>query len=143
MSGIRFCIVVLALGAAATIAVADDADKLAGTWTAQDAAGRSWTFASQNDTLKITHRNSSGAVSEFECKADGRNCKSGKDVTVSLWYNGPVLVELETKGSDVTKRRFTVASSGDTMQMEVMPIVPPGKAETVQFKRVQEAANKQ
>jgi hypothetical protein len=68
---------------------------------------------------------------------------AGKKATVSLWFNGPRLVEMETKGSDVVKRRFTILPQGDVMEMEVIPIVPSGKTESVQFKRAQLTARQE
>ena len=59
---------------------------------------------------------------------------------VSMWFNGPRLVELETKGSEVVKRRFMILPKGDVMEMELIPIVPGGKPETFQFKRVELSA---
>jgi hypothetical protein len=60
---------------------------------------------------------------------------------VSLWFNGPKLVELETRGSEVVKRRFEIISQGDganeVMEMELIPIVPSEKTQTFRYKRVQ------
>jgi hypothetical protein len=52
-----------------------------------------------------------------------------------------MLVQLETRGSDVVKRRFVVQSQDDLMEVEVMPLVPPGKTEVLRFKRVVAAAS--
>jgi hypothetical protein len=54
-----------------------------------------------------------------------------------MWFNGPKLVELETKGKEVVKRRFAVAGEGDTLEIEVIPIEPAGKTETLRFRRLQ------
>ena len=59
---------------------------------------------------------------------------------MSIWFNGPRLVEMETKGSEVLKRWFLILPKDDFMEMEVIPIVPGGKTETFQFKRVQLSA---
>jgi hypothetical protein len=61
---------------------------------------------------------------------------------VSVWFSGPKLVELETKGSEVIKRRFQVAGQGDTMQLEVISIVPDGRTETKMLKRVEASTSK-
>ena len=50
-------------------------------------------------------------------------------------------MELETRGSDVIKRRFH-AVDGDTLEVEVIPLNPAGKTEAVQFRRAQMSANK-
>jgi hypothetical protein len=43
----------------------------------------------------------------------------------------------------VVKRRFKILPQGDMMEMEVIPIVPSGKTETLQFKRGQLAARQE
>lgn len=76
----------------------------------------------------------------------GKECASedaGRRSKVSMWFNGPMLVELETRGSQIVKRRFRITANGDTMDLETIPIVPPGKSETVHFKRVPSTVAKQ
>jgi hypothetical protein len=53
-----------------------------------------------------------------------------------MYYDGPALVQLETKGSDVTRRRFIVTGQPDLMEIEVMPILGTDKAETLHLKRI-------
>ena len=82
-------------------------------------------------------------VADFACATEGTPCEiktGGKRAMVSLWFNGPRLVEMETKGSEVVKRRFKIAPVSGMMEMEVIPIVPGGKTETFGFKRAQEAS---
>ena len=50
----------------------------------------------------------------------------------------PKLVELETGGSVVMKRRF-FAAAADTLELEVIPVVPEGKSELVHLRRVRPA----
>jgi hypothetical protein len=64
----------------------------------------------------------------------------GHDVTISLYFNGPKLVEMETRGSEVLKRQFGLVAQGDGMQVELIPIVSDGKPDTQQFKRTQLSA---
>jgi hypothetical protein len=54
-----------------------------------------------------------------------------------MWFNGDKLVELETKGREVVKRSFAVPQQGDTLEVEVIPIVPEGRTETLHFARAQ------
>jgi len=144
MLAVKLCVAVMVVGMAAA---EDDAGKLAGTWAAQsNGAGSVWSFESKGDALQITNRDGQQTLAEITCKPDGRECKArdgGKNVTVSLWHNGAALVELETRGSEVTKRRFTVNAQDDGMDMETIAIVPPGKTETVHFTRLQQAAHNQ
>jgi hypothetical protein len=123
-------------------------DKLIGSWEAQNAAADSpasaWTIGTKGDYLQVTQLDGDKKVAEFRCKFDGTPCEiktDGKKATVSMWFNGAKLVQMETKGSNVIKRRFGVLASGNTMEMEVIPVVPSGKTETLQFKRVELSAN--
>jgi hypothetical protein len=59
-----------------------------------------------------------------------------------MWFNGPKLVEIEARGTEVVKRRFSVTGDGDRMDVETIPIVPAGKSETRHFKRVPPAVAK-
>ncbi len=80
---------------------------------------------------------------EFDCNTLGRECQvndAGKQVTVSLWFNGPVLVELETRGSQVIKRRFKPVGDGNALELETTLISSGGKPDTIHLARVQSAA---
>ena len=59
-----------------------------------------------------------------------------------MWFNGSKLVEMETRGPHRVKRRFSISSDTDSMELETIPIVPPGKSETAHFKRVSAATAK-
>ena len=93
----------------------------------------------------MTSSNGTQTVEEFKCNTMGKEC-AGKDAgrpsKVSLWFNGPKLVELETRGTQVVKRRFIISGDGDTMNLETIRIVPTGKSETVHFRRVPSAVAK-
>jgi hypothetical protein len=142
------CTVALCFG---TAAFGDDAVKpLAGTWTAQADTGgdaaTTWVISRKGDAVKIAEMKGTEKLSEVECNTMGRECQfkeDGKKATVSMWFNGPKLVELETKGSDVVKRRFGVNEKGDAMDVEITPISENGKPEVVHFKRVEVTARGQ
>jgi len=140
-------ILLLSLGAAALADDHGDRQKLVGSWelqgSAENSPASSWTFAAADNSIRVTQLEGSNKVADFTCGTAGTSCEvktAGKKATVSMWFNGPLLVEMETKGSDVVKRRFKILSQGDVMEMEVIPIVPSGKTETFQFKRAQLAA---
>ena len=94
-----------------SVAFADDyADraKLAGTWQAD--AGSTLVVENTNDIVKITQSQNGKKVSEIECNVTGKECEvseNGHKAKVSMWFNGPKLVELETRGSEVVKRTFS------------------------------------
>ncbi len=115
--------------------------KLIGTWrqNAGDNAGAVWTLEDTGETLRITHSLEGQKVAEYECNTMGRECDlkdSGKHGQISMWFNGPALVLMETRGSDVIKRRFKAVEKGDTMELEVIPLVPAGKTEVIQLQRL-------
>lgn len=115
--------------------------KLAGKWEMKSEAAAEktpvWVVEDKGLSIHITRLMGAEKVSDFECEL-GKECKvkdSGKSVTEQIYFNGPKLVEIETKGGEVVKRRFEAATEADTMQVEVMPLVPAGKTETLLFKR--------
>ena len=121
-------------------ALAGDADKakFTGAWELQGDSRATWVLEAKGDTWHISYSQENQKTEEFECVTDGRECNvkdSGRAAKISLWFNGPKLVELETKGPEVVKRRFAVAERGDEMDVEVIPIVSNAKAETLHFKR--------
>jgi hypothetical protein len=143
-------ILLLSWGAAALADDQSDRQKLLGTWelqgTAENTSSSSWTFSPAKDSIQVTQLEGGNKVADFACGTAGTSCEVkavGKKATVSMWFNGPLLVEMETKGSDVVKRRFKILPQGDVMEMEVIPIVPSGKTETFQFKRAQLAARQE
>lgn len=131
---------VLLFGLSAMAADNGDRDKLFGSWVETgNSASSTWTFAGTGDSFHVTQVDGTAKVADYPCEADGKQCAvklAGKKAEVSMYFNGPKLVLLETQGPTVVKRRFAVLEQGDTMEMEVIPIVPGGKTETVQFKRV-------
>ncbi len=93
-------------------ACADDTDnrgKLMGSWQMESAAeaGAGWSFSAQGDSVKVTETEGGSKVADFVCGTNGTPCDvkiAGKKASVSLWYNGPKLVELEQRGSDTVER---------------------------------------
>jgi hypothetical protein len=137
-------ILLLSLGAVALADDLSDRQKLFGSWEMQGAGengpASTWTFLATGNAMRVTQLDGNTKVADFECETGGASCEikvAGKKAVVSLWFNGPRLVEMETKGSDVLKRRFLILPKDDVMEMEVIPVAPGGKTETFQFKRVQ------
>jgi hypothetical protein len=133
----------LCLGAVA-LAADDDRAKLTGTWQSSSGS-ETWVLQDKGETWHIAYTQGNQKPAEFDCAADGRDCnvkEAGHAAKVSLYFNGPRLVELETKGAEVIKRRFAVGQQGDQMDVEVIPVVSTEKAATVHFKRVSATASK-
>jgi hypothetical protein len=123
------------------MAAADQRDKLIGKW-AND-GGDTWAIETVGDSMRLSHSQKQ-KTDAVECNVIGRDCDvkvGGHKAKVSMWFNGDMLVEMETRGNEVVKRRFSIADD-NTMKMETMQIVPPGKTETVAFKRLTVTASK-
>jgi hypothetical protein len=133
---------------------------LSGTWqldssksqfTSGKPGGMTWVIDEKDDAIrmKVTEKDEVGREHDFDinCGLGGKEC-SFKDVggesKATFWYNGPVLVEMITRGKNdrVSKTRMKLADDGKSMNVEVKSIVPPSdKAETLVFtKQVQPAA---
>jgi hypothetical protein len=143
-------ILLLSWGADALADDQSDRQKLIGSWELQGGTGNSptsaWTFSTARNAIRVTQLDNSNKAADFACATDGTSCEikiAGKKAQVSLWFNGPRLVEMETKGSEVVKRRFKILPQGGVMEMEVIPIVPGGKTETFEFKRAQLSARQE
>ena len=77
--------------------------------------------------------------SDIQCNTLGKECKL-KDEQVSLWYNGPMLVLMETRRANesVVKKRLKTSVDGRTLTLDVIHISPSGENETLTFtKRAQ------
>jgi hypothetical protein len=118
---------------------------LVGSWVSENEPASGWTIGNNNDTFQIKENQGVSTIAEYVCKADGHDCQvkiAGKKATVSMWFNGPKLVQMETQGTSIVKRRFTALPQGEAIEVETIPIVPSGKPETVRFRRAQFAAQK-
>ena len=137
---------VIALGATACLAQnSADREKLLGSWeTGQSETHSVWTLEAQGSSLHITNSLADKKLAEFACDL-GKECEvkdAGRKVKVLMYFNGPKIVVMETRGEEVFKRRFGVADPGNVLEVEMIPVVPDGKPETVRFTRVQTVAAK-
>ena len=123
-----------------------DRAKLLGSWQRQDDSGKDatvWVLDVKGMALHVSESLGNHKFSEFECVPKGAECEgtdAGNKAAVTMYYDGPALVQLETKGSDVTRRRFAVPGQPDMMDLEVRPIVGAGKAGTLHLKRTKISA---
>ncbi len=119
-----------------------DRPNLSGTWQFDSAksqlhtvtiAGATWTIAENDDSIQITE-SEDGAKKKIElkCTTDGKECKiAGEKATASFWYNGPLLVEMESKGDRVTRYRMKLSEDGKTLTVDSTPIVPKSTQDDV------------
>lgn len=131
--------------------LADDAParaRLIGSWQQQDDSGKVisvWVVETKGDSLHIANSQGDQTLFEIVCKPTGAECEgtsSGKKAKVMMYFNGPALVQLETVGSDVIKRQFTVTEQPDTMDLAVMAITGNTKPETLHLKRTPSTASR-
>jgi len=99
--------------------LADDASaraQLIGAWQQQDASGKAisvWVVETNGNALRITNSQGDQKLIEIECRpgAECEGTSAGKKFKVAMYFSSPTLVQLETVGSDVIKRQFTVRNS--------------------------------
>lgn len=111
---------------------------LCGSWRLQSDKSVKWVFAQDGDKLHVQELSRDKVKADFTCNLEGKECvvkDSGRSEKVSLYLNGQALVELCTRGNSVVKRRFALADDGKTLEVEVMPIAPPGRVDKLAFAR--------
>jgi hypothetical protein len=144
---------IVAVGAllAAAAAADDDASraKLMGSWETVEAGkdAQTWTFQPKDpkgDVLHVTNASPQKTMMEFDCDSFGHDCvvkDNGRNAKVSLYYNGPKLIQMETRGPFICKRIFLITGDGDTMDLTQEVYAPSAKTETLHFRRVQAATH--
>jgi len=120
---------------AAPVVAQEDRPNLTGTWQLDATKselksiklnGATWVIQEGDNAIHLTESDDGkGKKLEFQCTTDGKECKGGGDKTkASFWFNGAMLVEMETKGDHVTRYRMSVSSDGKTMTVQSTHIVP-------------------
>lgn len=120
----------------------DDRPNLSGTWQFDNskselhtvkAPGGTWVINEDDSSIQISE--SADAASkkvEMKCTTDGKECKvAGEKGTASFWYNGPMLVEMETHGDHVTRYRMKLSGDGKTLTVDTTSIVPSAPQDDV------------
>lgn len=134
----------MAVSAFALFAVslsAQDRPNLSGTWQFDSAnsqlhsakvTGATWVITEDGNSIQIQQNEDSGKPVQLKCTTDGKECKiAGDKATASFWYNGPLLVEMETKGDHVTRYRMKLSDDGKTLTVQTTSIVPQSSADDV------------
>jgi len=115
---------------------------LVGSWV-QSGGTHAWIIDSNANGLHMTQIEGSGTVADFNCDTLGQKCDvkiSGHKATVSMYYNGSSLVQLENKDGEIVQRKFT--ASGDSLKVEVTPMTGKLQTEDREFQRGQPAVAK-
>ncbi len=121
------------------IRAADNDPSYSGTWEAENKSSELVVEQSANSVhLKELH--GSQLLVEYTCNDRGKDCafkEEGKNATVAVYFNGANMVELRTRGDVVVKRRFGLKDGGKTLEVDITPIAPPGKTETILYTKQQ------
>src|SRR5579871_774197 len=85
----------------------------------------SWVIEEKDDSIHITE-SEGGKKIELQCPTNGKECEvtGGEKAKASFWYNGPILVEMETKGQNATRYRMNLSPEGKALTVEITYIVP-------------------
>jgi hypothetical protein len=96
-----------------------------------------WVIEEGDNSIHITQtENGKGKKTDLQCTTDGKECKFPGDRRDSFWYNGAMLVEMETKSDHVIRYRMKISDDGKTLTVEVTHIVPQtDKMDTMVFQK--------
>ncbi|HEV2201263.1 MAG TPA: hypothetical protein VGR73_15710 [Bryobacteraceae bacterium] len=127
------------LGALCLADDAADRTKLVGAWELDNGGGKtSWILEKTSDGLHFTYMHGAEKLADFQCSTSGHECEvqiAGKGCKVSLYYSGPSLMMLETRGDTVVQRKFQTAAGGKEIDVATASIVPEGKPEILRLKK--------
>src|SRR5665213_2091775 len=111
-----------------------DRPNLSGTWQFDSSkselhtvkiAGATWVIGEDDSSIQIVESADGSKKIELKCTTDGKQCKiDGDKATASFWYNGPMLVEMESKGDRVLRYRMKLSDDGKTLTVDTTSIVP-------------------
>jgi hypothetical protein len=121
---------------------AQERPNLSGTWQfdsskselhAAKVTGATWVINEDDSSIQINEsEDADGKKLELKCTTDGKECKvGGEKATASFWYNGPLLVEMETRGDHVVRYRMKLSDDGKTLTVDSTSIVPQAAQDDV------------
>jgi hypothetical protein len=115
-------------------ALAQDKPNLSGTWQLDitksefhniKLAGATWLIEESDNSIHLTESESGKSKKlELKCTTDGKDCDASDKAKASFWHNGPMLVEMETRGDHVIRYRFKISDDGKTLRVELTHLVP-------------------
>ena len=89
--------------------------------------GATWMIEEKENSIHITETEAGKGERKIElrCTTDGKECSvPAEKAKASFWYNGPILVEMETRGDNATRYRLKLVEDGKSLNVEVTYIVP-------------------
>jgi hypothetical protein len=116
-------------------AMAQDRPLMTGTWQLDAAksdlktikpSAATWVIDEGDNSIHIVESETGKSKKlDLQCTTDGKECQvAGDKARASFWYNGPMLVEMETRGDRVTRFRLKVSEDAKTLTVEMTHIVP-------------------
>ncbi|MEP6715944.1 MAG: hypothetical protein ABJC09_10235 [Terriglobia bacterium] len=108
-----------------------------GTWATSQGGQTELTLTRTDETVHVKEARDNKVLVEYTCKLDGKECEirdEGHKAKVSVWVNGAKLVEVRTRGAEITRRRFT-PKEGGKLDVEETELSRPGKTETIAYER--------
>lgn len=75
----------------------------------------------------------------WDCSTMGKECQvddGGTQAKISMFYNGPALMEFRTRGEDVLRRSYTVKDDGKSLEVEITYITPQKESEKLVLAKV-------
>lgn len=132
----------------------DGKPNLSGTWQldadkSEGSAARSsvltWLIQEKADSIEMKQVEKDGSGREkqlaaFTCGIGGKECAfkdSDGSVKALFWYNGPMLVEMKTHNTHVSKYRMKLGDDGKTLNVEMLSIAPASdKSEHLVFTKL-------
>ena len=116
-------------------AVGQDRPSLSGTWQLDASkseqrlskvASATWVIQEGDNSIHLTEsEGGKGKKIELQCTTDGKECQvTGDKAKASFWYNGAMLVEMQTRGEHVIRYRMKLSEDGKTLTVEVNQLVP-------------------
>ena len=131
MKTLFLCMTISGIAAAQTAS-------LSGTWVLGKDSSVKLVVEQTPEKIHVKELKGDEVRTEYTCNLDGKDCsikEEGHSAKVALWFNGPKLVELRTRGSEVTRRRFTLTGDGKSLEVELSPMSSPGKTEILAYSR--------
>jgi hypothetical protein len=137
---------VLTLFVLEAMAQEQERPSFSGTWQLDPAksdvhlskiSSATWVIEEGDNSIHITEtENGKGKKIDLQCTTDGKECKFPGDRRDSFWFNGPTLVDMETKNEHVTRFRIKISDDAKTLTVEVTSIVPQAdKIDTMVFQK--------
>jgi len=135
-------------------ALAVEKPNLTGSWRlnpsksdshAAKVTGTTWVIDQKESALhvsEISQRADGKEVkTDFDCTTDGKECEfklDGQAAKISFWFNGTVLVEMESRGSNretIVEKKMRLSGDGKSMSVEYVPVAGGGQAGKMVFEK--------